>query len=79
MNEVRCIKDKPMILTPAKRNQYRLNDWKEYLYNCKGIPECHTLNEDHYKYLLNMERLRDLTDSEHDYLAAYDKIMNGVG
>ena len=57
-------------LTPANRNQYRFDDWVEYLQNCKGIPELKALNNDHLKYIESVVKIRDLTDSEDAFLMA---------
>jgi len=60
------------------RPNYKLNDWKEYLENCRGLRKVIRESIDHYNYIKSMEKIRELTSSEFYFVQAYDEEILGV-
>jgi len=65
-----------MALKPKDRPWYGIREWRWYFKNNFGTSDQHACM---YGYIKGVEKIRDLTDSEHWYAKAYDEVVNGVG
>ncbi len=60
-----------MALKPSDRPWYGMPEWRWYFKNNTVTPYL-------YEFIKGVEKIRDLTDSEHWYAKAYDEVVNGV-
>ena len=63
-----------MTLKPNDRPWWAFPEWRDYLRE-----NSNTVSDAQYRYIKGVERIRDLTDSEHWYAKAYDHVVLGVG
>jgi hypothetical protein len=63
-----------MVLLAHDRPWWGFPEWRDY-HRENPSPK----SEAQYDYIKGVERIRDLTDSEHWYALAYDNVVLGVG
>lgn len=63
-----------MTVTAKDRPWWGFPEWRDYH---KGTSAARS--KTHYDYIKGVEKVRDLTDSEHWYAKAYDHVVLGVG